>query len=194
MAIVLATNWWALLLRGVVAVIFGIVTFFVPGLTLAALVLWFAVFVIIEGIFNLIAAAKAPAGQKRWWSLLLAGLVSIAAGVVTVMRPAITGLFLLYLIAAWAIITGVLQIAAAVRLRRQIAGEWLLGLSGALSIAFGVLLYAYPVAGALAVAWIIGAYAFVWGIVLIALAFRLRGLRSSLERAFAVSDVRPRAA
>ena len=122
------------------------------------------------------ASDLATALARNWWVLLLWGLVSVAVGVLTFVNPAITGLVLLMYIAAWAIITGVLQIVAAIRLRKEIQGEWLMGLSGLLSIVFGGLLVARPGAGALAVAWIIAAYAFIFGVLLMLLAFKVRKL------------------
>jgi uncharacterized membrane protein HdeD (DUF308 family) len=125
-------------------------------------------------VFNVIAAVRRRAGSAPWWALLVEGLISIGAGVVTFLWPAITAIVLLYVVATWAILTGVLEIVAAVRLRRSITGEWWLGLSGALSIVFGAFLMIFPAAGALAVVLWIGAYAVVFGALLLGLAFRLR--------------------
>ncbi len=175
----LATNWWALALRGVCAILFGIVAFVLPAVTLASVVLLFGAYAIVEGVFNLIAAVRGRAGQAPWWALVLEGLVSIAAGVVTFALPGLTAFVLLYVIAAWAIITGVLEIVAAIRLRARIDNEWWLGLSGVLSIAFGVLIMLFPGAGALAVILWIGAYAIIFGGMLLALAFRLRAHRDA---------------
>lgn len=172
----LATNWWAVALRGVAAIIFGILTFAFPGITLELLVLWFGVYAIFDGIFNLLAAWRHPDPAQRWWVLAIEGIVGIAAGGLTFIWPAITAVVLLFLIAVWAIVTGILEIAAAVRLRRAIAGEWLLALMGVLSVFFGFLLILAPVAGALAVVWWIGAYALLFGILMVALALRLRAL------------------
>jgi len=173
----LARNWWMVALRGVAAVIFGILTFVLPGVTLAVLVLLFGAYAVVEGVLNVVAAIRGREREGRWWTLLLEGLVSIAAGVVTFVWPGLTALILLYVIAAWAIVTGVLEIVAAVRLRKAITGEWWLALSGILSILFGALLIIAPVAGALAVALWIGAYAIFFGALLIALGFRLRRWR-----------------
>jgi uncharacterized membrane protein HdeD (DUF308 family) len=176
---VLSRNWWAVALRGVAAILFGLLTFVVPGITLAVLVLLFGSYAIVDGIFNLVAAARgrvADGEQARGW-LVLEGLVSIAAGVVTFVWPGLTALALVYIIAAWAVVTGVLEIVAAVRLRRQIDNEWWLALSGVLSIVFGVLLMVAPGVGALALVFWIGAYAIVFGALLVGLAFRLRNAR-----------------
>jgi uncharacterized membrane protein HdeD (DUF308 family) len=177
---VLSRNWWAIALRGVAAIVFGLLTFVVPGITLAALVVLFGAFAIVDGVLTLAAVARGEGGgsdQPRW-VLALEGLVGIAAGLVAFVWPGLTALALVYVIAAWAILTGVLAIVAAVRLRRHIDNEWWLGLSGALSVAFGVLLMAAPGAGALALVFWIGAYAVVFGALLVALAFRLRSVRS----------------
>lgn len=174
----LAENWWAIALRGVAAIIFGLLTFILPGLSLVALILLFGAYAIVEGIFNVIAAVRRRPIEGSRWLLLLEGLVSIAAGIVTFALPGLTALVLLYVIAAWAMVTGVLEIIAAVRVRKQIAGEFWLILSGALSIVFGALLMIAPGAGALALVLWIGAYAVVFGALLIALAFRLRRWRA----------------
>lgn len=179
MAVVLARNWWALFFRGLFAVLFGILAFFWPGLTLTVLVLLFGAYSLVDGIFAIIAAVNAPKQMERWWILLLEGVAGVIVGALTFFWPAITALVLLYLIAAWAIVTGIFEIAAAVRLRRTLASEWLLGLSGVLSILFGVVLMVMPVAGALAVVWLIGAYAVIFGLLLMGLAFRLRGWTAS---------------
>lgn len=178
----LARNWWAVALRGAAAIIFGILTLILPGVTLAVLVLLFGGYALVDGVFNVIAAVRARGGDRPWWVLVLEGIVSIGAGIVTFVLPGLTAVVLLYVIAAWAIITGVLEIVAAIRLRKRITGEWWLGLSGALSIVFGVLLMIAPAAGALALVLWIGGYAVVFGALLIALAFRLRGWRGE-ERA-----------
>jgi uncharacterized membrane protein HdeD (DUF308 family) len=174
---VLARNWWAIALRGVVAILFGILAWVMPGVTLAALVLLYGSYALVDGIFNVVAAVTGPGSARPSWTMLLAGLVSIAAGLVTFLWPGLTALALVYLIAAWAIVRGVFEIAAAIRLRTVITGEWWLGLSGALSILFGALLMVAPGAGAVAMVWWIGTWAVIVGIVLVALGVRLRGWR-----------------
>jgi uncharacterized membrane protein HdeD (DUF308 family) len=180
-AMVLARNWGAIAVRGVAAILFGLLTFAVPGLTLAALVLLFGAYALIDGIFNVIAAVRRRAGAPPWWALLVEGIVGIAAGLVTFVLPGVTAVMILYVIAAWAVLTGVLEIVAAVRLRRQLTGEWRLVLSGILSIVFGGLVMAAPAAGALAITLWIGAYAIVFGGLLLALAFRLRRAHAQLR-------------
>jgi len=170
----LARRWWALALRGVIAVLFGLLTFFIPGITLISLVLLFGFYAILNGIFDIVSAMKAPGHH---WPLLVEGIVGIVAGLVTFMWPAITAMVLVYLIAFWAILTGLLEIVAGIRLREVIANEMLLILMGVISTLFGILIIIFPGAGALAIIIWIGAYALVFGIILIALAFRLRSFR-----------------
>jgi len=170
---VLSRNWWVFLLRGLAGILFGIITFVAPGISLAALVLVFGAYAFADGVLAIVAAVRRR-GEARWGMLLLEGLVGIAAGVVTLLWPGITAITLLYLIAAWAIVTGVLELIAAVRLRKEIKGEWLLALGGAASIAFGVLVALFPGSGALALVLWIGAYALVFGALLVVLSFRLR--------------------
>jgi uncharacterized membrane protein HdeD (DUF308 family) len=170
----LARNWWLIALRGVAAIIFGILTFVMPGISLLTLVLLFGSYALVEGVLNVIAAVRGRRANERWWALLLEGVVSIAAAIVTFVYPGLTAVVLVYVIAAWAIVTGVLEIVAAVRLRHRITGEGWLALSGVASVAFGMLLMIFPGAGALALLMWIGAYAVVFGALLVGLAFRLR--------------------
>jgi uncharacterized membrane protein HdeD (DUF308 family) len=174
---VLARNWWAIALRGVVAIIFGILAWVMPGVTLASLVLLYGSYALVDGVFNVIAALSGRSEARPWWTMLLAGLVSIAAGLVTFLWPGLTAIALVYVVAAWAIVRGVFEIAAAVRLRKVITSEWWLGLSGALSIILGALLMLVPGAGAVAMVLWIGSWAIIAGVVLVALGVRLRGLR-----------------
>ena len=163
-------------MRGLIAVLFGILTFIYPGISLTALVYLFGAYALVDGLFTIISAFNAPKGYRHWWVLLLGGVLGTIAGVLSFILPGITALVLLYLIAAWAIVTGIFEIAAAIRLRKEITGEWLLALGGVLSVLFGILLIAFPSTGALAVLWLIGAYAIVFGVLLIVLGFRLRKL------------------
>ena len=174
MATVLARNWWALAVRGVLAVLFGLIAFIMPGVTLAAIVLLFGAYAIVDGVFSIVAGVRAAERHERWWPLMLEGIVDLVAGVIAFVWPAATALALLFLVAFWAIVTGVLEIVAAIRLRKDMKGEWLLILNGILSLLFGGVLLALPAAGLLVIVWWIGAYAIVFGIVLIALAFKLR--------------------
>jgi uncharacterized membrane protein HdeD (DUF308 family) len=181
----LARNWWAIVLRGIFAVLFGLGAFFWPGITLAVLVLLYGAYLVVDGIFAVLwALAKRNEGSFSW-EVFLAGLASLAAGVLTLLWPGVTAIALLYLIAAWAIIRGVFEILAAFHLRRELRNEWLLALNGVLSVLFGVILIVAPGAGALAVLWLIGSFAIVVGIVMIALGFRLKGLKGAGTRRLA---------
>ena len=179
----LARNWWILAIRGVAAILFGIGAFLWPEITLTVLVLLFGAYALVDGIFAVIAGIAARKQQERWWMMILEGIAGIIIGVLTFLYPSITALVLLFFIAAWAIVTGAFEIAAAIRLRREIEGEWLLILAGILSIIFGVLLVILPGPGALALIWLIGSYAIVFGILMLVLAFRLRSLGDTLRPA-----------
>jgi uncharacterized membrane protein HdeD (DUF308 family) len=170
----LKLNWWLLALRGLIAVVFGVLAFMWPGATLLTLVWLFGAFALLNGILSFILAAKTPEGYPKVGSLIFGGLLGILAGLLALVMPGITALGLLILIAAWAIATGIMELVAAVRLRKLIANEWLLVLAGIASVAFGVILLLQPAAGALALVWLIGAWALVFGILLMILAFRMR--------------------
>ncbi len=176
MASVLARNWWLLLLRGLAAITFGILTWMQPGISLTALVLLFGAYAMTDGIFSIWGVAATWSTNDDRWLLLLKGLLSIGFAMMTFMAPAITALVLLFYIAAWAIATGVLEIVAAIQLRKEIEGEWLWVLSGLASVVFGALLLAAPGPGALTVVWLIGTYAVVVGLMLLMLAFRVKKL------------------
>jgi uncharacterized membrane protein HdeD (DUF308 family) len=182
MIAMLARNWWVLAIRGVAAILFGIAAFVWPGTTLAVLVLLFGAYALVDGIFAVIAGIAAHGEQQRWWMMVLEGLVGIVIGVITFIYPFATLLVLYSFIAAWAIITGIFEIVAAIRLRKEIEGEWMLVLGGVASLIFGILLLALPTAGILTLIWLIGAYALVFGVLMLVLAFRLRGLRDSVGR------------
>jgi uncharacterized membrane protein HdeD (DUF308 family) len=174
MRVVLARNWWSLVIRGVLGILVGILTFIWPGITLAALVFLFAGYSLVDGAMSIAGAVRSAAAHERWGVLLFEGIVGIGVAVITVLWPAITALSLVYVMAAWAVVTGVAEIVAAVRLRKYISGEWLLVLGGIASVVFGVLVAAVPLAGALVIALWFGAYALVFGVILVALGFRLR--------------------
>jgi uncharacterized membrane protein HdeD (DUF308 family) len=168
----LAAKWWAFALRGLAAIVFGVLAIIVPGLTLVALVLLFAAFAITDGVFALIGGFRARAGSPDWW-MILGGIASILVGVLAVIWPGPMTFALVVLIGSWAIVTGAFEIAAAYRFRERIRGEWLMALDGLVSILFGLFVLLFPGPGALALVWLIGAYAIASGIVLIALAIRL---------------------
>jgi uncharacterized membrane protein HdeD (DUF308 family) len=167
-----ARYWWALALRGVLGAIVGLIALFFPDVTLAALVLLFAAYMLVDGVLAIAAGVQAARRHERSWPLFLEGVVDVAAGLIAFFWPAITLLVLVYVIGFWAILSGLLMIAAALRPPNR--HEWLLALAGVLSVIFGSLLLIAPVAGAVVLAWWFGAYAFAFGIVLLILAFRLR--------------------
>lgn len=174
----LAKNWWLILLRGICAVIFGVLAFVWPGVTLVTLVLLYGLFALADGILSLLAAVTGDKGDSpapRWW-LAVVGLLGLAAGLITLFWPGMTALVLLIFIAAWAIASGLMQIVGAIRLRKEIDDEWLLIASGVLSVLFGIAMLAWPGAGALAMIFFIGTFAILYGALLISFALRLRKL------------------
>jgi uncharacterized membrane protein HdeD (DUF308 family) len=174
----LADNWWLLFLRGIASILFGVLAFIWPGLTLVALIFLWGIYALADGGIALWAAISGSTGEmgSRWW-LAIVGIVGVLAGLVAFASPGLTAFVLLMFIAGWAIVIGALEIWGAIQLRKEIEGEWWLILSGLLSIAFGFLLIARPGSGALALVWIIGAFAILQGCMLIALSLRLRRLR-----------------
>lgn len=172
----LATTWWSLLLRGIVALLFGVMALAMPGVTLIALTVWFAAFVLIDGVFLIAAAAAGRKENENWWLMLIEGIAALAFGFLALWAPGVTALVLLMYIAAYAAITGILRIVMAVRLRKEIEGEWWLGISGVAGVIFGALIMAMPGAGALAMMVYIGVWALVVGGALCLLAFRVRKL------------------
>jgi uncharacterized membrane protein HdeD (DUF308 family) len=173
----IARNWWALVVRGVLAIIFGILALVWPGLTVVALVALFGAFALVDGILALVAAFRAHGRGRRWGAFALEGLFGIALAGLTFFWPDVTAFALLYLIAAWSVVTGIFEVAAAIRLRKVIRGEFFLGLAGVASILFGILVVVFPGAGAVAIVWAIAIYAILFGILLIAVGLRLRRLR-----------------
>ena len=169
----LAKNWWLEVLRGVAAIIFGILAFAWPGITLLTLVLFWGAFALVDGVLAIIAAVKGGNPMPRWW-LAIVGIAGLAAGAVTFLMPGLTALVLVTFIAVWAIVLGVMEIYGAIKLRKEIEGEWFLILNGALSVVFGILLLWRPGIGALALVWIIGAYAIILGVIYIAFGLKLK--------------------
>lgn len=166
--------WWALVLRGITAIAFGVLAFAWPGITLQVLVLFFGAYALIDGILSLAAALRGRGHTENWGLFLLQGLLGVGLGVLTWLAPEATAVAILLYIAAWALVTGVLEIVAAIRLRREIEGEFWLALGGLLSIIFAMLVLAFPLAGALGLIWLIGGYAIAFGILLVALGLRVR--------------------
>jgi uncharacterized membrane protein HdeD (DUF308 family) len=169
----LARNWWLILLRGICAIIFGLLAITWPGLSLFTLIILYGVFALFDGGFAIGAAIMGDTPAPRWW-LALVGVLGIAAGAVTLAWPGITGLVLLFFIAGWAIASGVFQIVGAIRLRKEINDEWLLIASGVVSVLFGILILMFPGAGALSLAFVIGIFALVYGFLLVGFAMNLR--------------------
>ena len=181
MLVVYTSSWWALVLRGLAAIAFGVLAFVWPQITLTALVFLWGAYALVDGAFAIAAGVKSHGENKRWWVLLLEGILGVAAGLVAFLVPGITALALLILIAAWAMVTGAFEIAAAIQLRKHIKGEWLLALAGVASVLFALALLFNPAAGALALVWLIGAYSIVFGVLLIVLGVRLHNLVRSAD-------------
>jgi len=182
MLIVYSSSWWAMALRGLAAILFGVLAFVWPRMTLTVLVFLWGAYALLDGVVAIAAGLKSHGEYKRWWVLLVEGILSLLAGVVAFIMPGITALVLLILIGAWAIFTGAFEIAAAIQMRKYITGEWLLALAGIASILFGVALLINPAVGALAVVWIIGAYSIVFGVLMVALGFKLKSLTHAEPR------------
>jgi uncharacterized membrane protein HdeD (DUF308 family) len=172
----LARHWWALALRGVAALVFGLIALAWPGITLGALIIVFGAYALVDGAFNAVAAVRATRADGSGPALLAESVLSIVAGVIALVWPGLTALALLYLIAAWAIVTGMLELAAAIRLRQELQDEWFLAFGGIASVIFGVLAALFPGEGAVALIWLIGIYAVGFGVLIVALSLRLRGL------------------
>jgi len=182
LASMLSRGWWLVVLRAVAAIAFGVLTWVVPGISLASLVLVFGAFSMADGILRIWAAFSGSGDSESRWVLGLAGLIGIGIGVVTMIAPDVTALALIFYIAAWAMATGALEIMAAIRLRKVINDEWLLALAGLASVAFGIIILLRPGAGALALLWLIGSYAIVFGVLLLVFAFKARTFVHRLSR------------
>ena len=175
----LSRNWWAVGLRGLAAIIFGILALVVPSITLIVLIAFFGAYALIDGVLAVYLAIRGRENNRNWGWLLVEGIAGILIGILTFRWPGVTALVLLAFIAAWAIITGAMEIFQAIELRRVIDNEWLLILSGAASVIFGLLLIIFPSTGALALIWLIGIYAIIFGALLLVLAWRLRQMGPS---------------
>jgi uncharacterized membrane protein HdeD (DUF308 family) len=171
-----AGHWWALAIRGAIAIIFGLAALLRPDIALEALILLFGAYALVDGVFAIVGVFGGTRGGTPRWLLLIEGIAGILAGIIAFVLPGVTAIVFLYIIAAWAVITGVSEIATAIRLRQEIRGEWALIIGGALSILFGVLLAIIgPVAGLLSLIWLIGIYAVAFGILMLITAFQVRG-------------------
>jgi uncharacterized membrane protein HdeD (DUF308 family) len=171
--------WGWIALRGVFAVLFGVLALVMPGITLAVMIIFWGAYALIDGVVALVAGFRMRENGKPLWSLVFIGLLGIAAGVVTFLWPGLTALTLVFIIGIWAIAVGIFQIVAAVRFRKVIQGEWLHALSGVLSVVFGIAILLQPGAGAMALTWIIGGFAIAFGVLLILMALRLRSVHQS---------------
>ena len=169
----LSRNWWLVALRGALAILFGLLTLVVPGIALSSLILLFGAYAIVDGVAAVWSSVQ-HRSEQGWWIHLLEGVVSVIAGIITFAYPAITALILLYVIAFWAMTTAVFEIRAAIQQRKEISGEFWMGLSGLLSVIFGIVLIVNPGSGIFAVLWIVSIYAIAFGVFLIMLALRLR--------------------
>lgn len=176
-ATALARNWWLLLIRGILAVLFGLMAFAWPALTLVTLVLVYGAYAFVDGLTAIWVGAS-----SRAWGVLFFGILGVIVGVYTLFYPGITAIALLYLIAAWALVRGIFEIVTAIQLRKEISYEWALIVSGLISIIFGIVLIANPGAGALAMVLVIGVFAITFGAMMIVLAFRVRRLPKRIER------------
>lgn len=170
----LARNWWAVLIRGIAALIFGVLVFLWPGVAGFVLVILFGAYAFVDGIFALVSAIRAAEAHERWLAFAIEGVIGLIIAAITLFHPIITALALYFTIAIWAVLTGILEIVAAVQLRKMMPNEWMLILGGVLSIAFGVLLFIYPLVGILTVIYLIAFYAVLFGILLIAFSLRLK--------------------
>ena len=168
-------HWWALALRGALAILFGLAALLRPGIALGALILLIGAYFLVDGAFAIVGVFRGTRSGTPRWLLLLEGVVGILAGIIAFVNPGITAIVLLYLVAAWAVITGIAEIVTAIRLRQEIQGEWALIVGGILSVLFGVILAVLPGVGILSLIWLIGIYALVFGVLMLIAAFRVRG-------------------
>ena len=187
----LAKNWWLVEIRGVAAIAFGVLAFLWPGITLLVLVTLFAAYMLIDGVALLVSLRRAePATAGHRLAVGLMGILGVAVGIATIFWPGITALALLYLVAFWAITLGLTQVIAAIRLRREISGELWFVIGGLLTVVFGVFILLFPGTGLLSLVWIVGAWAVVFGITNLVLAWRLRGLHQQIVRSRVITSAR----
>lgn len=181
LSVMLHRTWWVLMLRGLVAIVFGVLTWLQPAASATALILVFGAYVFVDGLLGVYAAIKSRHQSRHWWVILLWGLTGVVVGVLTAVNPAVTALVLTLYIGVWALVTGVMEIIAAIRLRQEMEGEWVLVLGGVISVLFGAFVLAQPGAGMMAMLWVLAAYAVVFGVLMVILAFKIRkGVRGLL--------------
>jgi uncharacterized membrane protein HdeD (DUF308 family) len=178
----LARWWWTFVLRGAVAILFGVLAFVAPGFGIGLLVGLFAAWALIDGVNNLLTGIRTRGQDRSWWLEILEGVVGVAAGVIALLLPSFAAEILILLIAAWSIMTGIFEIVLAIRLRTVIAGEVWLALAGVASILFGIVIFLFPAAGALSIVWLIGSFAIAFGVFLVMLGWRLRGVDQMARR------------
>ena len=182
MVALLARNWWAIGLRGALAIVFGLIALFLPGATMLSLVIVFAIYAFVDGIFAIVSAARAAQAGGRWGLLVFEGLVNIAVAVISVLWPGLTAIAFVLIVAVWAILTGALELAAAFRLATE-DGRWWLVVCGLVSLVYGALLVVAPMIGAVVLTWWLGAYALIFGVALVVLAFKLKARLDEHQRA-----------
>lgn len=171
----MSEHWWVVLLRGVLAILFGILAFAWPGLSLLILVTLVGVYALFDGVFAVVAGVKG-----KWTSLVILGVLGIAVGLMALLRPGVTAISLIWILAVWIMVAGAMQVGNALRLRKEVQGEWLWILSGVLMIGLGVIFFLNPGAGLLSITWLIASLAIVWGVLLVMLSFKLKGLKGRL--------------
>lgn len=177
----LASHWWVLFLRGLTSILFAVLAFMLPELAFGALVLFIGILLLVDGVITAFLGLRMRGEDEDWWMILLEGLLGIGLGVATFAYPAFTANLLVLFVALWCLVTGVFEIAAAIKLRKEIDHEWLMGAAGAISIALGVLMLVNPSAGAISITWWIGVYAMMFGVLLVGLGWRLRGVWKRME-------------
>ncbi|NUW36445.1 HdeD family acid-resistance protein [Nonomuraea sp. SMC257] len=170
----LARIWWLILIRGIVAIIFGILALIWPAITLLVLVIFFGAYALVNGIFSIVAGIRHGSGSRAW--LIISGVLGVLAGIVAFVWPGITSLALLYVVAFWAIFSGVSEIVAGIQMRKVIENEWMLIIGGVLSVIFGILLLIWPGAGLVTLVWLVGIFAIIYGITMVVLSFRVKKL------------------
>lgn len=174
MSVMFRRNWWVLLLRGIAAIVFGVLTWMQPAASAAALVLVFGVYVLVDGVLGIFTAFKSRGESRHWWVVLLWGAISALVGVLMLFQPVTAALVITIYVGVWAVMTGGMEIVAAIRLRKEIQGEWLLILGGAISVLFGIFVLIQPAAGMMAMLWVLATYAVIFGVLMVILSFKVK--------------------